>query len=126
MSRIAFLDKSIRYYRIKLTDVDGKIAYSNTISILSNEESEEINIYPIPFKDQLTFSLYSKESTNYQIELYDMNGRKLMSTLTETVQGEFKYILSDLDTLSDGIYFVGIKNLETNQLTNKKVIKGNR
>jgi len=78
-------------------------------------QTENINVYPNPVKQNLHISLPT--NSNSQVQIYDISG-KLMNQLNDVNENE---ISIDTQTLPMGIYMVHIINGD--QVLNKKFIK---
>lgn len=110
--------KGKNYYRLRFTDQDGTMTYSNIVSITNNRVIA-LNVYPNPFKN---FTSLRIEKGKYQVTVADKNGRlvdKLLISGTET-EREIKLSLANLIS---GMYFLNITDLEGNRKLAKKIIK---
>lgn len=87
--------KGENYYRLKQVDKNGKVSYSNIISLFSGQ-TESIDFYPNPANNTLYFS-----SPVESVTICDLFGRKIM---------ELENVGSILDTssLSPGVYSIVI------------------
>jgi hypothetical protein len=113
------------YYRIKLTDIDGKYYYSNTISVrpTSNTNGDIIVIYPTPFTHQLMVDYTSLQPSDIQIQLTDASGRIITQQLNTIESGTNHITVSNLEALSAGQYFIKIKDLTTGDVFTRKIVK---
>ena len=64
-------------YRIKQIDKDGKASFSIYVKLIA-ERSAVINIFPAPFKDQLTISVGS-DLLNTNVVITDITGKRLQT-----------------------------------------------
>jgi hypothetical protein len=74
----SFIDpfsNQLTYYRIKTTDFDGTVSYSNIIYINQNAISE-LKVYPNPFNNLLNIAHPNEKILNLYI--YDMQGREIL------------------------------------------------
>ena len=92
-------------------------------STLSTEDFENasVNISPNPFTSTITIELSTGISGNFNIDLFDINGRIVKQNSTSAVNGSMT--LSELDDLEDAMYFVKITDLESGRSITKKLIK---
>ena len=83
--------------------------YCQTYAAINNVEEYPINIYPNPFTDFIIINLNNIESESVPIQLFDLTGRSIATTITKN---QHKYILSTTRLVS-GIYILKIayKNL---------------
>lgn len=66
----------IAYYRLKMIDRDGKYKYSSVIA-LNAKKATVLSVFPNPAKEDV-FVTHGKAVAGASIELYAMDGRKLM------------------------------------------------
>ncbi|HIP36055.1 MAG TPA: T9SS type A sorting domain-containing protein, partial [Crocinitomix sp.] len=89
------------YYRLKQTDFDGKVSYSNIVSVDRKSDSN-ISIYPNPTNNIVNLSI---DMNNYTVNVYGLDGRLILT------EASAKQI--DLSELANGVYqFVIISNTE--------------
>lgn len=103
-------------YRIKQTDRNGDFSYSNTISLRSNQENEstDIAIYPNPAQNQIMVSTKGEE--DIEVTIFNNFGKEV---LTQT--GMNRQV--NLDMLEAGVYFIKVKDLQTQETSTTKLIK---
>jgi type IX secretion system substrate protein len=63
------------------------------------------NLYPVPVRDKVTFTLNSKEHSMVTISLKDNLGKEVLSQQLKTIAGENTVSL-DLSKQSAGVYFI--------------------
>ena len=103
-------------YRIRMIDHDGKAIYSNVIH-LNTEVSNDIRVYPIPFKDYIQLDGLSKDM-EYKIEITDLAGR-VLHVLNATPNLNGIILIQDLRALAYGMYILNLKNDESVLLSTK-------
>jgi hypothetical protein len=98
--------EGISYYRLKQIDFDESFSYSEikTIEIIHNST---IQIYPIPFKNQITIEGNEEELS--QIAFYNVLGEDVTYLIHINNQGTFA--VSNLKNLVAGIYIVKTKSV---------------
>lgn len=88
----------------------------------SKEENTGIQIRPNPSKGLITVSYYSNKSTGVQLNVFDINGKKVFANIIKAVAGYNKYQLNLL-SLTDGIYILqlnnGIEQIQTKIIIDK-------
>ncbi|MEO1448747.1 MAG: T9SS type A sorting domain-containing protein, partial [Bacteroidota bacterium] len=93
-------------YRLKQVDFNGKFSYSSTIEIgLSRENEASINLFPNPASATLTVQIKAPQPSSAQIELIDLQGQSLSTTIVPIQSGQAQSTLLLAD-LSSGVYFV--------------------
>ncbi len=96
----------VNYYRIKLTDADGKSTYSNIIAILNKEKGFDIvGMTPNPVINKTVLSIASATATNMTIVVTDITGKKVATRSIKLVAGSNQVIL-DFSNLASGSYQV--------------------
>lgn len=96
----------VNYYRIKLTDADGKSTYSNTIAILNKEKGFDIvGMAPNPVVNKTVMSVASATATDMTIVVTDVTGKKVATRSIKLVAGSNQVTL-DFSNLASGSYQV--------------------
>jgi len=70
------------------------------------------NIYPVPVKDNVNFTLNAKEAGTVTVSVKDFVGREVLSTQFATHSGENKLVL-DMVNQSAGVYFLTVTGNES-------------
>ena len=102
--------KGVNYYRLKMTDADGKITYSTVVSLINAIKGIDVlNIAPNPVVNS-TFNLKVSTALKTQMEIVitDMQGRILQKQAVSLIAG-FNSIPMNVKNLAAGTYqLVGI------------------
>jgi hypothetical protein len=99
------------YYRLKMIDLDGRVTYSNIISLHNRESRQITSIYPNPAKENITVSSTSKL---IQVSIVDRNGKAVLVVPVKNKNTE-KIGISNLPS---GLYSALIKT-EAGVITEK-------
>jgi len=113
--------EGISYYRLKQTDIDGKLKYSSIkASTFQITQDVIFKVYPNPAQAgqpvNIEFSNEEIQTTEVLISLYSLEGKMI---LQEIVSGESASINTTFDTqhLARGIYFITARvNNNLNQI----------
>lgn len=106
---ISGVNGSIIYYRIKLTDINGKVSYSNTVAVrLSGVDA--VKVFPNPFTETVNISFYSNVKTTAVMRVTDMNGKLVAQTASNVVKGNNQVSVSNLKNIPAGIYMLQLKS----------------
>ena len=107
------------YYRLKQVDFDGKIAYSNVISIDKNTKAENFSfsVFPNPTAEYIAVQINDLAKEDYRVTLFDLNGHVIKTT---TLYQGSTIVYFDTKTVYSGEYVVKVFN--SNGATSKKVI----
>lgn len=97
----------MNYYRLKLTDADGKISYSNIIALLNATKGFDIlNISPNPVTGStMKLNVASASATRLEIMIVDLAGRVMNRQSLKLVAG-FNSFDINIANLSKGTYQV--------------------
>jgi hypothetical protein len=110
------------YYRIKAIDINGKITYSNMVAVrMFNVKI--IKTWPNPVTDNLSVSFFSGYNSNLTLKILDASGAVVFSAGYKIVKGNNQISLTDLKTLSKGIYLMRIDDTTGNISATQKIIK---
>ena len=113
---------AIIYYRIKVVDVDGKITYSNTVTVrLSGIKG--IKTWPNPIADNVTIAMYSSVNTNAEVRIMDVAGKTVTVSNYNIVKGNNQINVTDLARMAKGIYMMQVKDKAGNIQFVQKLIK---
>jgi hypothetical protein len=108
------------YYRLKQTDFDGQFSYSNVVPVdINKSEFEIVNTFNSTDQGVLEVSVNCSNNCIVNIELYDVIGKKIFSSL-ESVSGSGLKILIPSGQLNKGMYL--IKAINNNTVISKKII----
>lgn len=97
--------KGVNYYRLKLTDANGKVSYSSVVNLINAASGIDIlNISPNPIVGG-TFSLKlsAAQKTNMELLITDMQGRMIQKQVVNAVAG-FNQVPVDVRGLAAGTY----------------------
>lgn len=107
-----FPQQGINYYRLRQTDFNGTIKYSNTITLHNTEKIKVLNLVHAFFnseQNQFEFILNCESDCDVTLELIDLSGRKLI-TKQLNAEGNYTKIVLPVPVLSSGIYLLKIYN----------------
>ncbi|MBP6455629.1 MAG: T9SS type A sorting domain-containing protein [Chitinophagaceae bacterium] len=105
-------NKPKHYYRLRIVDIDGKIAYSEVKQII-NTEKVQVTIYPNPAND-IVYIDVTNEIYNY--DLKDISGKSVL-------KGTNKDVLN-IENIPNGLYFLYVKTDKDIQVI--KVVKSKK
>ena len=83
--------------------------------------SPNFSVYPNPVIDHLVID-FSSASGNYKMEIFDMQGQLLSSSIVTANQTQLNVSFVGFD---NGIYLLNITNTETNTKNSYRIIKAN-
>jgi hypothetical protein len=107
-------NSTILYFRLKQTDYDGQVSYSEIIALNIDKKINEISIYPNPFMDEINIT--NKNSCVIEI----MNNG--FSILNKVLLENSKTVI-ETKSFPSGIYFVLIKDEVGRIIHTEKLVK---
>ncbi len=94
----------VSYYRLKQTDFDGQVSYSDVKSVnLTSDDSTELLVYPNPTKNHVV--LTSTKDDLKEISIINASGQNVVDQTFITKNSDTEYVI-DLSLLSSGIYLI--------------------
>lgn len=111
------------YYRLKGVDIDGKVTYSDVVSIANQESIGELVAFPSPFDNSINIRCNSDVEGIISCTLTDMYGKIIRTQSIEIKPGINMISFNGLDGLVSGMYFVTVYEAETNTRNIIKILK---
>ncbi len=112
---------SIYYYRLKMIDQDQSFEYSKVVSLGEAKTNfDNLVLYPNPVRNSLTLTFGSTAQGSTIIDVIDMLGRKVSSTVFATQQGLNPLTIAT-DGLQNGAYLVRLTAANGNTVVRKFV-----
>jgi hypothetical protein len=110
------------YYRLKMTDIDGKYEYSKVVAVGVNEKMTGlINAYPAPFTNEVFVKIRLLRTEKVSLSITDAGGRVVKSMQLFLPAGETSITVHGLDNLQKGLYLLRANN--NDKVTTLKLIK---
>jgi len=106
------------YYRLKMTDKNGKIGYSTLIYIRSDGNYGKMKVFPSMVNDNTNITFASENAAPAKISLFDQGGSLVMKKDIAVQAGNNTIALTGLSQFSTGQYFV-VVSAEGHQYTQK-------
>lgn len=114
MEHSVFVDKQpaqgINYYRLKQTDIAGKMLYSHIIQYYFKASLQEVFILPNPVEDIAEVYLENVIENSY-LYITDIQGKMLQKQMLSPTT--YSKIAIDVSEMPAGIYFLSISNKKT-------------
>ena len=96
--------KGRNFYRLKMTDVDGKISYSPVVLVINGGSGFEfVGLYPSAVKNETSLSVSSDRPAMIELAVTDMSGR-IISKSKYTIAAGSSFINIDCSKLAAGVY----------------------
>ena len=103
----------VNYYRIKITDVDGKVSYTNVVAI-NNKKSgiELVGLQPTLVYSEAVLYIAAAKAGKLQIAVTDNVGRQIQTRTITVAEGDNKVKLN-FGNLAAGVYNLSSINEST-------------
>jgi hypothetical protein len=109
------------YYRIKMIKINQFPVYSNTILIKNNESIYLMQVYEVPFNNQLKAKIFAPAPGNIEAYLINIEGKILKQLSMVGKKEENLIIFDNLEQLPAGFYLLSI--FMNGQNWQQKIIK---
>jgi hypothetical protein len=97
------------YYRLKQTDIDGKVSYAKEIVDIYYGNGSVVTLYPNPTQSELHVDINIEKATAAKMKLYDATGR-IVRLIDMQLKAGINSNIIDLKELADGIYMLEVTN----------------
>lgn len=104
------------YYMLKQTDFDGKYEYFNMVAVEVGMKVDGLqldNVWPNPITNQINIRYLAPAEGYLQMELINLNGQLVKNHAVEARPGVNTYVIDQLDDLPSGIYFLTLRQGES-------------
>lgn len=115
--------KKTAFYRVKEVDQQGRISYTNVMSVkLALASANSISSSPNPFTEKISVGFQSTVTGRGEVKLVNMTGQPVGYKVTSISKGSNTFQLDNLGSLPTGIY---VAQLSINGVFagNQKLIK---
>jgi hypothetical protein len=109
------------FYRLKMTDVDGKISYGPIRFVVVAASAMPMEVLPNPFVANLTAVVYARHDEELLVKVISMKGEQLYMD-RRAVQKGANTLALNLQTLASGSYILEVVH-EDGTAETKKVMK---
>jgi len=105
--------RGTNWYRLKITEVDGKITYSKVVAIINDSKGLLItSVYPNPVSRTATVTLSAAKSGIADMLLYDISGTVVYRRRNTIAEGTNNLLL-DFGKLPPGVYHLSVQSTES-------------
>lgn len=91
------------------------------VSVIDNSTDFQLSVFPNPFDNSFTVSIFSDKKETIQLELFDVAGRRIIRQEKKLMPERNLFSIDDVSTLNKGIYLLKISS--SGKIINKKIIK---
>lgn len=95
--------RGANFYRVKLSDSDGTILYSNTVEVKLTGGFSLVHVYPNPFTNDLTVQIIDRYDAAITLQVISVDGRILGTYLAPT---DTDILTIPASHFASGVYFV--------------------
>lgn len=103
---VELASKSVAYYRLKQIDLNGRVTYSNvlTVRLQSKTSDVKMQVSPNPFVENLNLQFTSTEKANAQVQIIAIGGQKVVTQQASISKGYNTIQVQGLSKLVPGVY----------------------
>lgn len=109
------------YYRIRFTQEDGKIVYSNIVKLSRNDDETAINIIPQKSNSTILINGIKAGSGTVNTVLYSISGQQLASKGAKTSSGNFNIEMNYPAGGSQSVYILAVY-IDNKIVSSKKIM----
>lgn len=111
------------YYRIRVTERNGNVKFSNTLNINLRSKGTWVNAYPNPVKNNtVNVQLENFEKSIYTIAVFNQSGQKMYSKSINHLGGTATFTVELPASVNKGVYSLQVGNAVSNVI-NKIVVE---
>lgn len=115
--------QAIAYYRLKQVDADGRFTYSAVKMVRFESESKtKVQVSPNPYMDKLNVNFMSETNGKGEVRMIRTSGQVVARIPQDVTKGFNNFQLSNLNSLSAGMYIIEI-NVDGKVIDRQKVVK---
>ncbi|MFZ4057126.1 MAG: T9SS type A sorting domain-containing protein, partial [Ferruginibacter sp.] len=116
-----------QFYRIKSIDTDGRIMYSEVVSLKSNVTlNQNFSVFPNPAPvSNISVQLKNSASGNYQVQIFGANGQPVFQTVVNYMGNNQPIKLNVHAAVKPGMYQMVIVGMDQVKMTQKIIITNN-
>ncbi|HNP54410.1 MAG TPA: hypothetical protein PKK69_07320, partial [Ferruginibacter sp.] len=117
--------KGTGYYRLRITDVDGRVVYSPVVALMQSvAEAYPLTIYPNPVTIGTSplMNIYCEEPARYSIRVWD-NKVKLITQIQQTLVAGNNRVLLPLQQAAAGMYRVVVSGIDGKQISESILVQ---
>ncbi len=97
------------YYRLKLLDLDGKFEYTEVQTVRLAKDLTDFQVAPNPARDQITMSINSSLTEMVEIELLNLQGKRVRKLDFQLSKGNQTLDLN-IEDLPTGVYWIQLNS----------------
>lgn len=98
----------VNYYRLRQTDFDEHIKYSDLVAVIISDPESQFTVYPNPTSENADIMFQTAYEADYHMKIYDYTAKQVLSYHFKSMKGKNKIPL-DLLGFHKGVYFVTLQ-----------------
>jgi hypothetical protein len=104
------IDKQVsdsrNFYRLKIVEMDGQIAYSNILIVSINTTDKGLRIYPQPAHAFVNLTITAVKKQQNTALLFDRNGKQVKALTLQLEKGNNIFTIDGLSSLPPALYIL--------------------
>jgi hypothetical protein len=97
---------NVVYYRLKQTDIDGKVHFSNVVALKIKKSNQVVSVSPNPFTSYINVNMNWDASEEISARIINMQGKIVVSKTVQVNKGSNYVRIDNLSNLPSGNYIL--------------------
>ncbi len=115
--------QGVNFYRVKITDIAGKITYTNIVKLNTAATTAEMNIFPNPATGRrFTLNLSGMENGKHTLSMYSVNGKLCYSRTINIASGNISQLITLPESFAAGSYYFVLTGTDGKRYTKTVLI----
>lgn len=103
------------FYRIKVTEANGKVLYSPTFKVYFSTSSTSVSLFPNPVVgNKVNLQAGTLPAGDYTVKIYTIDGQIISNEILKHRGGSFSQLLL-LPNIEKGVYYLEVNGVEKRQ-----------
>ncbi len=102
------ITNAVVYYRLKMTDRDGKVKYSTILKLTSATKNTGIEIYPHPAKSFISATFNASNSASGTMKIINSDGSIVYQKNIQITKGSNTFSINDIQSMPTGSYIIQV------------------
>lgn len=101
--------RGVNFYRLKVARENQAQFYSKTLILKDADKPIVLELFPVPFMEQLNIGIDLPVAESVQINLLNSEGKLVQDITVKANEGANTIQLNDLESILPGLYIIKVK-----------------